>query len=240
MIPAPMRPTRSHVIWALAGFIAGAVLMAVAVWRAGVIDARPAAPPATPITTKSALPAVDSGAVTRPSAAETPPAVSPPPPPNPALPPAIDTDPLRDLRDRHLALPIAGLSAKDLRSSFDEKRGSSRRHEAIDILAPRNTPILAVEDGTVARLFQSDAGGITIYQFDPTTTYVYYYAHLERYAAGLDEGDRIKRHQVIGYVGTSGNAPKDTPHLHFAIFKLTEKKRWWEGAPIDPYLVLTR
>src|SRR4029079_1891914 len=122
-----------------------------------------------------------------------------------------------------------------LRDSFGEGRTDSRKHEAIDILAPRNTPIVAVEDGTVAKLFNSKAGGITVYQFDPTTTYVYYYAHLERYAAGLIEGARLRRGQVIGYVGTSGNAPKDTPHLHFAIFKLTEKKRWWEGAAIDPY-----
>jgi murein DD-endopeptidase MepM/ murein hydrolase activator NlpD len=126
----------------------------------------------------------------------------------------------------------------DLRSSFDEQRGSARKHEAMDILAPRNTPVVAVEDGTVAKLFTSKAGGITVYQFDPTTTYVYYYAHLERYAAGLIDGGKLRRGQVIGYVGTSGNAPKDTPHLHFAIFKLTERKRWWEGAAIDPYDVL--
>jgi murein DD-endopeptidase MepM/ murein hydrolase activator NlpD len=90
----------------------------------------------------------------------------------------------------------------------------------------------------VARLFLSDAGGITIYQFDPTKTYVYYYAHLERYAEGLKEGVAIKRGQVIGYVGTTGNAPRDTPHLHFAIFQMTEEKKWWEGTAIDPYSVL--
>jgi murein DD-endopeptidase MepM/ murein hydrolase activator NlpD len=191
-------------------------------------------------TPPPALPAIDPVATTRPSRPEAPPPVSPPPAPNPALPPALEGDPLGDLRNRHLSLPIPGIASKDLRSSFEERRGSSRVHEAIDILAPRNTPILAVEDGTIARLFQSDAGGTTIYQFDPTTTYVYYYAHLERYAAGLKEGGRVKRNEVIGYVGTSGNAPKDTPHLHFAIFKLTEKKRWWEGAAIDPYLILGR
>ena len=98
--------------------------------------------------------------------------------------------------------------------------------------------MLAVEDGTVAKLFLSDAGGITIYQTDPTQTFVYYYAHLERYAAGLEEGDSVKRGDVIGYVGTSGNAPRDTPHLHFAIFRMTEDKRWWQGTAIDPYSVL--
>ena len=106
------------------------------------------------------------------------------------------------------------------------------------MLAPRNTPVLAVEDGKIARLFLSAAGGITIYQFDPTSTYCYYYAHLERYANGLEEGDTVKRGEVLGYVGTTGNAPRDTPHLHFAIFKLGEEKKWWQGTPIDPYSVL--
>jgi murein DD-endopeptidase MepM/ murein hydrolase activator NlpD len=125
-----------------------------------------------------------------------------------------------------------------LTRSFDDVRGATRRHEAIDILAPRNTPVLAVEDGTIARLFQSKAGGITIYQFDPTGRYCYYYAHLDRYADDLREGQAVRKGQVIGYVGTTGNAPKDTPHLHFAVFRLTADKRWWEGTPIDPYDVL--
>ncbi len=145
---------------------------------------------------------------------------------------------VEDLRERGLLIPVEGVEPTALTGSFDDRRGSSRRHEAIDILAPRHTPVLAVEDGTVARLFLSDAGGITLYQFDPDVRYVYYYAHLERYAPGVVEKGRIARGQVIGYVGTSGNAPKDTPHLHFAIFKLTEHKRWWEGTPIDPFAVL--
>ena len=135
-------------------------------------------------------------------------------------------------------MPVKGVDRKDFRSSFDDKRGEGRRHEAIDILAPRNTPVLAVEDGTIARLFTSKAGGLTVYQFDPSSTYAYYYAHLERYAPGLTDGDRVRRGQVLGYVGTSGNAPPDTPHLHFAIFKLTDKKQWWQGTPIDPFAVL--
>ena len=102
----------------------------------------------------------------------------------------------------------------------------------------RNTPVRAVESGRIARLFFSKAGGITIYQFDPTERFCYYYAHLERYAEGLREGQRVQKGQVIGYVGTSGNAPEDTPHLHFAIFRLTAEKHWWEGTPIDPYDIL--
>jgi murein DD-endopeptidase MepM/ murein hydrolase activator NlpD len=147
-------------------------------------------------------------------------------------------DAVRQLRARQLEVPLRGVDRSALRSSFAEPRGGSRRHEAMDLLAPRHTPIVAVEDGVIARLFESKAGGITIYQFDPSATYVYYYAHLQRYAPGLEEGMQVKRGQVIGYVGTTGNAPPDTPHLHFAIFVLTDDKRWWQGTPIDPFDVL--
>jgi peptidoglycan LD-endopeptidase LytH len=150
----------------------------------------------------------------------------------------LGVDALADLRSRALAVPVKGVDPDDLQDTFDDKRGEGRRHEALDILAARNTPVLAVEDGTIARLFTSKAGGLTVYQFDPSSTYAYYYAHLERYASGLTDGDRVRRGQVLGYVGTSGNAPPDTPHLHFAIFKLTDKKQWWQGTPIDPFAVL--
>ena len=143
-----------------------------------------------------------------------------------------------DFVGRDLVIPVEGVKKDQLTRQFSQQRGASRLHEALDILAPRNTPVKAVEDGTVARLFFSKAGGITVYQFDPTGNYCYYYAHLERYADGLREGDRVKKGQVIGYVGTSGNAPKDTPHLHFAVFRLTAEKRWWEGTPLDPFDVL--
>jgi peptidoglycan LD-endopeptidase LytH len=172
------------------------------------------------------------------------PSVREEPGPEPDVPPAakpievIGVDALADLRARALTLPVKGIEPGDLQDTFEDKRGEGRRHEAIDILASRNTPVLAVEDGTIARLFTSNAGGLTVYQFDPSSNYAYYYAHLERYAPGLTDGDRIKRGQVLGYVGTSGNAPKDTPHLHFAIFRLTDKKQWWQGTPIDPFAVL--
>ena len=139
-----------------------------------------------------------------------------------------------ELRTRHLTVPVKGIEAENLVSSFDDSRGR-RVHEAIDILAPRRTPVLAVENGSIAKLFHSQAGGLTVYQFDPTSTFAYYYAHLDSYASGLKEGDRVARGQVLGYVGTSGNAPRDTPHLHFAIFQLTDKKQWWQGQAIDPY-----
>jgi murein DD-endopeptidase MepM/ murein hydrolase activator NlpD len=171
----------------------------------------------------------------RPSRPESPPPVTAP---EASATPAVSANPFEDLRRRSLTLPVQGVKKEELRDSFNEARGSARRHEAIDILAPRHTPVIAVEDGTIARLFFSDAGGITIYQFDPTKTYVYYYAHLQRYADGLSEQDTVKRGDVIAYVGTTGNAPRDTPHLHFAIFRMTDEKRWWEGTAIDPYSVL--
>jgi murein DD-endopeptidase MepM/ murein hydrolase activator NlpD len=149
-----------------------------------------------------------------------------------------DDHAIKELRKRDLTLPVQGLKREQLHDTFAEARDRNRRHEALDILAPRNTPVLAVESGTVAKLFLSKPGGITVYQYDPTRTYAYYYAHLARYAEGLKNGDALTRGQVIGYVGTTGNAPPDTPHLHFAIFKLTDPKRWWDGAAIDPYPIL--
>jgi len=142
-----------------------------------------------------------------------------------------------DLRRRSLAIPVRGLDADDLMSSFHDARGSSRQHEAIDILAPRGTDVLAVEDGRIAKLFTSNAGGLTVYQFDQAEKYVYYYAHLDRYAPGVKEGQMVRRGEVLGAVGTTGNAPKDTPHLHFAIAKLDPDKRWWGGTALDPFLV---
>lgn len=144
---------------------------------------------------------------------------------------------VNDLRARSLAVPVRGLEADDLVSSFHDARGSSRRHEAIDILAAHGTDVLAVEDGKIAKLFTSKAGGLTIYQFDPSEKYVYYYAHLDRYAPGITEGMAVEKGDVIGAVGTTGNAPKNTPHLHFAISKLDPDKRWWGGTALDPFLV---
>jgi murein DD-endopeptidase MepM/ murein hydrolase activator NlpD len=149
----------------------------------------------------------------------------------------IGPDVVADLRHRRLQLPVQGVATSDLRSTFHDRRDQSREHEALDILAARNTPVLAVEDGRIAKFFVSKAGGNTIYQFDPSDQYAYYYAHLERYAEGLDEGDRVHRGETIGYVGTSGNAPKNTPHLHFAIFRLFPEKQWWRGTPLDPFEV---
>jgi murein DD-endopeptidase MepM/ murein hydrolase activator NlpD len=146
-----------------------------------------------------------------------------------------------DLGERRLRVPIDNASIDAMKGGFAERRDAGGRpHEAVDLLAPRNTPIHAVEDGTIAKLFISKAGGITVYQYDPTGRFCYYYAHLERYADGLHEQQHVSRGAVLGYVGTSGNAPPNTPHLHFAVFELDESRQWWKGRPIDPYLVFTQ
>jgi murein DD-endopeptidase MepM/ murein hydrolase activator NlpD len=142
------------------------------------------------------------------------------------------------LRQRDLDVPVEDVDRDDLRDSFSDARGVGRSHEAIDIMAPRGTPVLAVEGGRIVKLFNSKQGGLTIYQFDPTSTYTYYYAHLDRYAPGLKEGQTVKRGDAIGSVGSTGNAAEDAPHLHFAIFRLTAERQWHKGAPINPYLVL--
>ena len=135
-----------------------------------------------------------------------------------------------------LLLPVQGVAASDLRDTFDDGRdGDKRGHEAIDIIAPRGTPVLAADDGRIAKLFLSEPGGITVYQFDPSGQFAYYYAHLDRYADGLAEGQTVRRGAVLGYVGTSGNASPDAPHLHFALFRLGPEKQWWKGEPINPF-----
>lgn len=242
------RTARTFAIGAGFGFLTGAFVVAAIVWQYGNVVGSRAASREFPAHAPAALDrwsdgiddagegvirngnATDAGeAATGTTGAVAVPAPSPEP--------VLSAPPAEALADRDLLIPVEGVSEDQLTRSFSDSRGS-RSHEAIDILAPRNTPVRAVEDGTIARLFFSKAGGITIYQFDPTETYAYYYAHLERYAGGLAEGHRVNRGQIIGYVGVSGNAPKNTPHLHFAIFRLTAEKRWWEGTPIDPYDVL--
>ncbi len=141
------------------------------------------------------------------------------------------------IADRDLEMPVDGIDPDELYDSFLDARGS-RTHHAIDIMAARGTPVRAVEDGTIQKLFTSKGGGLTIYQFDPGGAYCYYYAHLDRYASGLREGMAVERGDIIGYVGSTGNAAPDAPHLHFAITRLTEERRWWEGEPINPYPIL--
>ena len=161
------------------------------------------------------------------------PAASAPRSANPPAPVATGVD----IPHGRLRIPIDGENIETFKNGFTERRGSDRPHEAVDMLAPRNTPVHAVESGSIAKLFTSKAGGLTIYQFDPTGHLCYYYAHLERYADGLKDGQAISQGEVVGYVGTTGNAPPNTPHLHFAVFELNADKKWWQGRPLDPYQV---
>jgi murein DD-endopeptidase MepM/ murein hydrolase activator NlpD len=241
---ATTRGARIFTAGAACGFLTGAFAVAATVWQFGnVIGTRTAVadrvrPPAAvdrwgtdPIDSDS--PIIEAAPIGTTGSPATP---TPPAPPRDSM-PALSAPPAAELEDRDFLIPVEGIKAEQLVRTYDDARGS-RRHEAIDIMAPEGTPVVAVEDGRVARLFNSKAGGITIYQFDPSERFCYYYAHLQRYADGLREEDVVRKGQVIGYVGVSGNAPKDTPHLHFAIFKLTAEKRWWEGTPLDPYDLL--
>src|ERR1700688_2958163 len=136
-----------------------------------------------------------------------------------------------------MAPPIVGLTPGDLHDTFDQTRGQGR-HEAIDIMEPRGSPVHAVVYGSIAKLFLSKPGGNTIYLFDQAGEFCYYYAHLDRYAPNLHEGMHVSRGEVIAFVGSTGNASPSAPHLHFTILKLDSEKRWWKGTPIDPYPVL--
>lgn len=144
---------------------------------------------------------------------------------------------IESLRRRNLEIPVEGVSADELQDTFSDGRGS-HAHEAIDIMAARRTPVRAADHGRIEKLFTSKAGGLTIYQFDPSGTFSYYYAHLDSYADGIRQGTDVRRGDVIGYVGATGNALPNAPHLHFAIFRLTPERQWWKGEPINPYPIL--
>ena len=138
-----------------------------------------------------------------------------------------------------MVIPVSGIAPEQLRDTFTEARSGGRVHNAIDILAPRGTPVVASVDGTIRKLYNSGAGGVSIYQFDESEANVYYYAHLDGYANGLAEGATVEKGEVIGYVGTTGNAPRGTPHLHFSIERLPPSKEWWKGTAVNPYPILS-
>ncbi|MES2885879.1 MAG: peptidoglycan DD-metalloendopeptidase family protein [Pseudomonadota bacterium] len=137
-----------------------------------------------------------------------------------------------------LLIPVSGIASSQLRDTFSDARGSNRVHDAIDIMASKGTPIVAAVEGRVVKLFNSVPGGLTLYQFDASERHAYYYAHLDGYAPGLAEGQLLKRGELLGFVGYSGNASPNAPHLHFAIFELGPEKRWWQGTAINPYPLL--
>jgi murein DD-endopeptidase MepM/ murein hydrolase activator NlpD len=231
----------------VAGFLLGALSLYYVLWRTGGLApehfaalttadlsgaTRAGTPPplATipfPETTPASFASVAGSATTTSVEGE-------PTPPASALSSAFST-----LEGRTLAMPVVGARTLDLRDNFEEARGSGR-HEAIDILAPRGTSVVAADDGKVVKLFTSRQGGLTVYQFDRNDTHCYYYAHLDRYAEGLREGLFLRRGDPVGSVGTTGNALRDTPHLHFAIFELGPEKHWWEGKALNPYPFLMK
>jgi peptidoglycan LD-endopeptidase LytH len=138
------------------------------------------------------------------------------------------------VRPEGLLFPVPAVSRAAMANSFADRRGV-RTHHAVDILAPRHAEVVAVADGSIGRLMTSVAGGIAVYQWSDDQRLVYYYAHLQAYAPDLAEGQTVKRGQVLGYVGSTGNAPPNTPHLHFAITRAEKTGRLWGGAPVDPY-----
>jgi murein DD-endopeptidase MepM/ murein hydrolase activator NlpD len=136
---------------------------------------------------------------------------------------------------RGLIVPVAGVAVSQLQDSFDEGRDEGRVHRALDILAPRGTPVLSADDGRILRVRPNALGGNTVYATDPLGRVVYYYAHLDAYQPGLTEGATVARGDVLGIVGTTGNAPKDTPHLHFQVMRMPADGKYWDGEAINPY-----
>lgn len=234
-----MRPTRqASPLRGLLLFLLGGLVGANATYflmtrsatstAAVAVGTKSAPPPAT----GNALPAQAGEAESSPH--DTAPLLPPPVPNMRGTPiPTTSTPPATSSSD--LLVPVQGIATSQLSDTFTDARSAGRSHDAIDIMAPAGTPVLAVADGHVEKLFTSNLGGLTIYEFNRDGTLAYYYAHLQRYADGLSEQQVIARGQVLGYVGSTGNANPEAPHLHFAIFVLGPEKQWWKGDAVNPY-----
>ena len=211
------------------GFVFGGLCLAVALWSTGAL--RPKSRGWAPAPPAIVLPSPGLPDLSRaPQPAQAPMVL--PPEPAPARGEAN-----RVAAGLHLSMPIDGVDPNTLADTFRDAR-DGHEHEALDIPAPRGTPVHAVAEGNVAKLFESKAGGITVYQFDDSRTWCFYYAHLDHYARGLREAALLRPGDILGYVGTTGDAPPDAPHLHFAVFKLGPEKQWWKGTAIDPLPLL--
>lgn len=202
---------------------------AVTVTRSGdtalVIDTTSREPPRAPAAVDtSSRPAVDT-------------LVAPPLATGGSSTPAVGPADLEALKGEGLIIPVAGVAAKDLVDSFDDKRGSERHHNALDIMASRNTPVLAAVSGSVIKIHSSVPGGLTVYLSDPTSRFVMMYGHLDSFRPGLKDGDKVTRGEIIGFVGSTGNANPLAPHLHFQITRNDNMKEWWKGTPINPFLI---
>lgn len=152
--------------------------------------------------------------------------------------PAVSVNSAAPLSSKWLVIPVAGVRADQLVDTYTDARSEGRVHNAIDIMAPQNTPVIAANDGIVVKLFESDKGGLTIYQLDPDGRTVYYYAHLDHYAEGITEGMHVHRGDVIAFVGDTGNAGVGNYHLHFGITIVDDPKHYWGGTDINPYPLL--
>jgi murein DD-endopeptidase MepM/ murein hydrolase activator NlpD len=206
-----------------------------AVLKPGVVAAvPPAAPPPVPAPVVPAPVAPEAQASAPAPAPAAPPAQEPETVANPG-----DTEGAQLLAKRTLRVPVVGVAPTRLADNYEQGR-AGHVHEAIDIMAPAGTQVVAVDDGRVVKLFTSREGGLTVYQYDREGTLAYYYAHLQAYAPGLREGRELKRGDAIGTVGSTGNANPNAPHLHFGVFRLGTPARWWEGQAVNPYPALRR
>ncbi|HEV7859978.1 MAG TPA: peptidoglycan DD-metalloendopeptidase family protein [Pyrinomonadaceae bacterium] len=160
-----------------------------------------------------------------------------PSPPNSPTPVAT---PVAPARTGNLIIPVAGIRPDQLQDTFTTARSEGRMHDAIDIIAPKGTPVLAAVDGPIIKLFLSKPGGITIYQLGTDNRTIYYYAHLDHYADGLTEGHFARQGETIAYVGDTGNAGAGNYHLHFSISLVQNPKRYWAGVNINPYPLLKK
>jgi peptidoglycan LD-endopeptidase LytH len=179
-----------------------------------------------PSPTVSPLPT----AIMIPSPSPSPPSLSPSP--------ALAATPALTATFLSLVIPVVGVRHDQLHDTFNESRSEGRVHEAIDIIAPQGSRVVAATDGTIARLFTSEKGGLTIYQLSADQQWVFYYAHLDRYAEGLTEKQAVRQGEIIGYVGDTGNAQPGNYHLHFAVWQITDPKDFWKGTNMNPYDML--
>jgi murein DD-endopeptidase MepM/ murein hydrolase activator NlpD len=183
---------------------------------------------ATPAETPAASPAAEASATPTPAAAM------------PQTESMRGGDSTKPSEPPALLIPVAGVRPEQLQDTFSAARSEGRRHDAIDIIAPRGTPVLAAADGRVLRLFQSERGGITIYQLSTDEHIIYYYAHLDRYADGLTVGRVLRRGETIAYVGDTGNTTPGNYHLHFQVYRISDTKQFWTGENLNPYELLRR
>jgi peptidoglycan LD-endopeptidase LytH len=190
---------------------------------------------ASPAASPSPSASVNVSPSASPLASPSPTASIPPPADEPA---PTDKQAIAVVPNDKLIIPVVGVKPEELRDTFKDSRSEGRVHDAIDIMAKQGTPVVAAADGEIARFFDSERGGITIYQYSKDKKFIYYYAHLDKRADNLREKEFVKQGTIIGYVGDTGNSGKGNYHLHFAIWIIEDPKRYWDGVNINPYPLL--